>query len=220
MKPRRRASESASTACGSGSRRKAREGACRQATGGTSRCPVPGRGIEEYDQKDCQTVFANPAWKNVKMGDVTAAWYQREIDVPADWAGRRITLSADCLNSYAAVYLDGKKAGELRFPGGELDLTAQCRPGATQTLSMLVIALPLHAVMFSHSDTFGSKQVQGHVDRRGLCGDVWLAGMPTGPRISDVKVDTSVRQMGGHLRCGSRCAGPGCAVHAEGGRFR
>ena len=32
------------------------------------------------------------------------------------------------------------------------------------------------------------------MDRRGLCGDVWLAGMPKGPRISDVKVDTSVRR--------------------------
>ena len=69
-------------------------------------------------------MFTNPAWKNLQPGDVTAAWYQREIAVPADWAGRRIVLCADCLNSYAAVYLDGKKAGELRFPGGELDLTS------------------------------------------------------------------------------------------------
>ncbi len=126
--------------------------------------------------------------------DITAAWYQREIAIPAEWAGRRIALYADCLNSYAAVYLDGKKAGEMRFPGGEVDLTAQCRPGGAHTLSMLVIALPLKAVMFSHSDTFGSKEVQGNVERRGLCGDLWLAGMPTGPRIADVKVDTSVRR--------------------------
>ena len=30
--------------------------------------------------------------------------------------------------------------------------------------------------------------------RRGLCGDVYLASTPPGPRISDVKVDTSVRK--------------------------
>ena len=145
-------------------------------------------------QKDCQTVFAHPAWKDAKLGDITAAWYQREIAIPADWAGRRITLCAECLNSYAAVYLDGKKAGEMRFPAGELDLTAQCRPGGSHTLSILVIALPLKTVMLSHSDTFGSKEVEGNVDRRGLCGDLWLAGMPAGPRIADVKVDTSVRR--------------------------
>ncbi len=143
---------------------------------------------------DTQKLFANPAWKNVNMRGVTEAWYQRTIAIPADWAGRRVTLSADCLNSYAAVYLDGKKAGELRYPGGELALTALCKPGATPTLSMLVIALPLHTIMFSHSDTFGNKQVQGDVDRCGLCGNVWLDSMPAGPRISDFMVDTSVRK--------------------------
>ena len=30
--------------------------------------------------------------------------------------------------------------------------------------------------------------------RRGLCGDVFLAGTPVGPRLTDVKVDTSVRR--------------------------
>jgi len=82
----------------------------------------------------------------------------------------------------------------LRYPGGELDLTGQCQPGATQTLSMFVEAVPLREVMFSNADTFGSNQVRGRVDRPGLCGDVWLASMPKGPRISDVKVDTSVRK--------------------------
>ena len=32
------------------------------------------------------------------------------------------------------------------------------------------------------------------MERRGLCGDVWLVGAPAGPRIADVKVDTSVRK--------------------------
>ncbi len=157
---------------------------------------VPGSwpGHVEYNQKDCQIVFANPAWRDQNPGSVRAAWYQRTIVVPAGWAGRRIVLSVDCLNSYAAVYLDGKKAGELRYPGGELDLTAQCQPGATQTLSMFVEAVPLREVMFSNADTFGSNQVRGRVDRPGLCGDVRLASMPKGPRISDVKVDTSVRK--------------------------
>ena len=50
------------------------------------------------------------------------------------------------LNSYAVVYLDGAKVGEMRFPGGEVDLTAACRPGQKQVLSMLVVALPLKAV--------------------------------------------------------------------------
>ena len=80
-------------------------------------------------QKDCQTVFAHPSWKDEDLGGITAAWYQREITVPRQWAGRRIVLHAEYVNSFAAVYVDGKKAGEIRFPAGEVDLTAACRPG-------------------------------------------------------------------------------------------
>jgi hypothetical protein len=161
---------------------------------GYFKTPGPWPVHQNYMQMNCQTVIPNPAWKDADLANVTAAWYQREIAIPADWAGRRITLSVDCLNSYAAVYLDAKQAGELRFPGGEVDLTGQCRPGATQTLSMLVIALPLKTVMLPNSGTFRSKQVQGGVERCGLCGDLWLAGVPMGPRISRIKVDTSVRR--------------------------
>ena len=32
------------------------------------------------------------------------------------------------LNSYAAVYLDGKPVGELRYPAGEIDLIPRCNP--------------------------------------------------------------------------------------------
>ena len=43
---------------------------------------VPGcwPGITDYMQKDCQTVFAHPSWKDQRLGGITAAWYQRDID--------------------------------------------------------------------------------------------------------------------------------------------
>jgi hypothetical protein len=123
-----------------------------------------------------------------------AARYEREITVPAEWSGLRITLSADCINSYAAVYVDSVKAGEMRYPSGEVDLTPWCRPGRTHVLSMDVIALPLKAVMLSYSDTASARAVEGTVARRGIVGDVYLNAMPAGPRIANVKVVTSVRQ--------------------------
>ena len=45
---------------------------------------VPGcwPGITDYMQKDCQTVFAHPSWKEEDLRGTTAAWYQREITVP------------------------------------------------------------------------------------------------------------------------------------------
>jgi beta-galactosidase len=70
---------------------------------------VPGSwpGITDYMQKDSQTVHAHPDWRNVSLGSITAAWYEREFTTPAGWAGRRITVSFEYLNSYAEVYLDG-----------------------------------------------------------------------------------------------------------------
>jgi hypothetical protein len=135
----------------------------------------------------------NPAWEKPAANDVTAAWYEREIVVPPEWAGRRVALYAGYLNSYAVVYLDGARAGEIRFPAGEADLTRFCRPGQMQILSIFVAAMPLSAVMMSFSDSAAARQVAGNVERRGLCGDVYLTSTPAGARIADVKVETSVR---------------------------
>ena len=157
---------------------------------------VPGcwPGITDYMQKDCQTVFAHPSWQDKRLGSLTAAWYQREITVPEAWKERRVVLEAAYVNSFAEVYIDGTKVGEIRFPAGEVDLTGVCLPGRKYVLSLRVEAMPLKAVMLSYSDTASAKQVKGRVARRGLCGDVYLAGIPSGPKIRDVKVETSFRQ--------------------------
>jgi beta-galactosidase len=44
------------------------------------------------------------------------------------------------------------------------------------------------------TDTNAVREAQGSVIHRGLCGDVYLVGAPSGARIADVKVDTSVRK--------------------------
>ncbi len=157
---------------------------------------VPGcwPGITDYMQKDCQTVYAHPSWAEQSLRSVSAAWYQREITVPREWAGRRIAVSTEYLNSFASVYVDGKKLGDMRFPTGEVDVTAACRPGGKHVLSILVVAMPLKGVMLSYNDTASAREVRGSVARRGLCGDVYLVSTPSGARISDVKVDTSFRK--------------------------
>lgn len=157
---------------------------------------VPGcwPGITDYMQKDCQSVFMHPSWRNVRMSSVSAAWYEREITVPKDWAGRRVVLSVEYLNSLATVYVDGRHVNKLRFPGGLLELTSHVVPGQTHRLSLHVAALPLQGVMLSYDDTNSARQVRGSVQRRGLCGDAFLESHPANERITDVKIDTSVRK--------------------------
>ena len=157
---------------------------------------VPGfwPGAASYIQEDSQTLHVHPSWKNADVRNFSAAWYEREFSVPADWNGRRIALASEYINSLAIVFVDGKRAGEIRFPAGEVDLTASCRPGKKHAISLLVMALPLKGVLLSYSDTNAAREVKGAVERRGLCGDIWLTSTPAGPRITDVKVDTSVRK--------------------------
>jgi beta-galactosidase/beta-glucuronidase len=147
------------------------------------------------NQRNPSRVFyPNPAWDRNSLRTLKTAWYQREITIPREWTGRRITVYVEHLNSYAAVYLDGKQVGEMRYPAGEVDLTSAARPGQTQVLGMRVDALPLKAVMESFRDTATARTIEGTVQRKGLCGDVYLTGTPVGPRIEDVRVVTSVRQ--------------------------
>ena len=157
---------------------------------------VPGcwPGIGDYMQKDCQTVFTHSAWAKENIGRLTSAWYQREITVPANWSGRRISIKAAYVNSLATVFVDGKQAGAISFPGGELDLTKFARAGTKHSLTMQVVALPLKAVMLSYSDTNAAKLMKATVERRGLCGDVFLESSPLKSRIDDVQVQTSVRK--------------------------
>src|SRR6516165_4272764 len=68
------------------------------------------------------------------------------------------------------------------------------RRGGKHVLSLLVTAMPLKGVLLSYTDTNSAREVKGTVERRGLCGDVFLTSTPPAARITDVKIDTSVRK--------------------------
>ena len=161
---------------------------------GFYKVPACWPGVQDYMQSDYQTLYSAPAWKNVRLAEVRSAWYERTITIPAQWSGRRIALEADYLNSFAVVFIDGREAGQIRFPAGQADITAAVRPGSTHVLSMLVVAMPLKAVMESYSDTNTARQRKGTVQRRGLCGDVWLLSEPGEIRLGNTQIFTSFRE--------------------------
>ena len=98
------------------------------------------------------------------------------------------------MNSFAIVYVDGKKVGEMRFPGRR-SRPRLGMPARRQAHSqLLVVAMPLKGVLLSYTDTNSAREVKGDVERRGLCGDVFLVSTPAAARIADVKIDTSVRK--------------------------
>ena len=66
----------------------------------------------------------------VKPG--TAAGYLKTVTIPKAWAGRRILLRFDGVQSEAKVWVNGRPAGshEGGFNAFELDVTALVQPGA------------------------------------------------------------------------------------------
>ncbi len=161
---------------------------------GFYKVPACWPGIQDYLQSDYQTLYRDSSWQKTNLSEVQSAWYERTITIPTNWAGRRIVLDLEYLNSYAEVFVDGHKVGQIRFPAGQVDLSAAVHPGATHVLSLLVVALPLQAVMESYNDTNTGKLKKGSVERRGLCGDVWLIAEPAQARLSNIRIDTSFRQ--------------------------
>ncbi len=139
----------------------------------------------------CQRIYAPESWADT-LPDVNMAWYAREITVPAEWEGRRIGLWAEWVNSHARILIDGRDVGEIIFPGGQCDLTEAVRPGQTHRLAVLVAARPISPKgQFLPYDEASQER---RVSRRGLCGDVYLTGTPSGTCITHVSVDTSARE--------------------------
>ncbi|MEU8756283.1 glycoside hydrolase family 2 TIM barrel-domain containing protein [Streptomyces chartreusis] len=67
--------------------------------------------------------------------------YEREVDVPEDWAGRRIVLQVGAAESVLLVHVDGRPAGISKDShlAAEFDLTALVRPGARATVRLTVV---------------------------------------------------------------------------------
>ncbi|MCZ7648805.1 MAG: hypothetical protein M5U26_26695 [Planctomycetota bacterium] len=156
---------------------------------------VPGiwPGMTSYIQKDCQTVHEHPKWKGVNLREVASAWYRRELTVPQGWTGRRIALALEHVNSLALVFVDGTKAGSIKFPSGTLDLTSFVQPGKKHALAIQVFSLPLKATIENFGDSSAPKKATAKVGRRGLCGDVFLEGTPAKARVDLVRLEPSYR---------------------------
>ncbi len=134
--------------------------------------------------------FESPFWLTPDRYYVGAAWYQRPIDVPADWAGRRIVLTLERPHWQTTVWVDDQKAGVRDGLGmaHEYDLTALCKPGQTQRLTIRVdnrLVVPVGMDAHSVSD-------QTQSNWNGIAGRITLT---TTPKVwfDDVQVFPDVK---------------------------
>ncbi|WP_089103901.1 glycoside hydrolase family 2 TIM barrel-domain containing protein [Streptomyces hyaluromycini] len=67
--------------------------------------------------------------------------HERELDVPAEWAGRRIVLQVGAAESVLLVHVDGRPVGVSKDShlAAEFDLTGFVRPGGRSVLRLTVV---------------------------------------------------------------------------------
>ncbi|MCC7493779.1 MAG: hypothetical protein IT204_15595 [Fimbriimonadaceae bacterium] len=125
---------------------------------------------------------------------IHSAWYERPVTVPAAWAGRRWFLDLDLPQTAAEVWVGGQRLGELRWPGGRIELTTAVPAGQTATLRLRVTTDPLAADKLVRMREDLVQQLKAEVRVRGLVGDVALVSEPRGPRLGTLQVRPSVRR--------------------------
>ncbi|MFF7837407.1 glycoside hydrolase family 2 TIM barrel-domain containing protein [Streptomyces ossamyceticus] len=67
--------------------------------------------------------------------------YERQVEAPADWAGRRIVLQVGAAESVLLVHVDGRPVGMSKDShlAAEFDVTDLVRPGAPSTVRLTVV---------------------------------------------------------------------------------
>lgn len=75
--------------------------------------------------------FKTPFWLTPLRYYVGAAWYQRDVEIPADWASKRVVLTLERPHWETSVWVDEKSIGTQNSLGvaHEYDLTTALSPG-------------------------------------------------------------------------------------------
>lgn len=160
---------------------------------------VPGSWVpnisDEYKQDIPAWVYpgAGKLWQNWDGSKVTEAWYERRLDIPEEWNSRSILLDLNRVSTGAEVFVDGKKAGEVTWPGGQIDLTAVVQPGSSHVLRLLVSASHDRAKTINAMGVGQNTLVDAKLASRGVIGEAFLYSRPQGARVDSVWVRTSVR---------------------------
>lgn len=131
-------------------------------------------------------------WNLKMLPKVFDAWYEKNITLPASWQGKRILLEMMQVCSDAEVFVNGRKAGTIRWPDGSLDLTSLLVPGKKASLKFLVHARSRVDVVEDFY-LYTPSRSKGEIYNRGIGGDVALTAIPAGPALRSMFLRTSVR---------------------------
>lgn len=138
-----------------------------------------------------------PFWLQPAKHYVGAAWYQRDVQVPASWAGRRIVLQLERPHWCTTLWLDGQLVGRQDSLGvpHEYDLGIAIAPGKHRLTLRIDNRVLIAVGKDAHSV---SDHTQGNWN--GVAGDlkllatepVWIDDIRAFPRVSTRTVQVRV----------------------------
>ena len=151
--------------------------------------PVPGNW-----KTNIVTTGAGETWAAWKPQEAAAVWYERSISIPSAWAGRAILLDLDRVSTDALVSVDGKPAGEVRWPAGQVDITDLVTPGHEVVLRLRVLAVDDRTEVTQFMGYINEPTSKANLDNRGIIGKgVRLLTRPRAAHLDSVFVRTSTR---------------------------
>ena len=162
-------------------------------------CPVSGpcrtpTTFRSTPTSGCRT----PSSRRCRPADNPTGVYEREVDVPAEWAGRRIVLQVGAAESVLLVHVDGRPVGISKDShlAAEFDLTDVVRPGAAGTR------------------TADGREVVGRLAHRGPGPVVARRHHPVGAAVRDGPAVPRRRDRAGRRRAASCGSTAGCGTRA------
>src|ERR1035438_8377862 len=125
-----------------------------------------------------------PFWLQPEKYYVGAAWYQRDMEIPPDWRGKRVGLTLERPHGETRVWVDGRQAGSNNSlsTAHEYDLRTALTPGKHRLTIRVDNGLVVDVGVNSHCVT---DHTQGNWN--GIVGDISLRATPA-VWIEDVQV--------------------------------
>lgn len=139
---------------------------------------------------------SGPLWTDYDPFEVRRAWYARQVEVPADWQGRRVLLAIDRVSTDALVVINGQRIDTpLTWLGGRVDVTAHVRFGASNLVQIVVAVSDESRRELLLMGTGAGTEVEVKIKSRGIVGSTQLLSEPMQPVLSaGLRIEPQVRE--------------------------
>ncbi|HEX8833032.1 MAG TPA: hypothetical protein VF719_02465, partial [Abditibacteriaceae bacterium] len=137
-----------------------------------------------------------PQWVGLDRSKLSGAWYERRFKIPDDWNNSHISIDFERVSTDATFWVNGKPAGQVNWPEGELDITSLVKAGEEVTLRAFVVATieEGEAIVMMGVAPGQNWTAKKELESGGIVGKVTLQRRPRGAHVSDVFVQPSTRQ--------------------------